>query len=166
MKKLTLLTLVIAISLYSCKNAAFYSKKGDKYFAEGNFETAIQNYEQALEKGSEKAETNFQIAESYRLSNRLSFAGHFYKDAIDNGSLEQSAPLRYGMALKSTGDYAGAKKVLDDYAKVSKDRKYQKIAKYESKKISKIKSLPFTKWEFTVENAQKLNSNTEDLRLL
>lgn len=163
MKKLSLLIIGFAIvSLYSCKNASFYSKKGDKYFTEGNYETAIQNYEQAIEKGAPKAEASFQIAESYRLSNRLSFAGHFYKDAIDNGCLEQSAPLRYGLALKSTGDYVGAKKVLDDYVKVSKNRNYQKIAKYESKKIEKIKSLPFTKWEFTVENAQKLNSNTED----
>ena len=162
MRKLTFVTIFLSLFIYSCKNASFYTKKGDKYFAEGNFETAIQNYQQALEKGSPKAETNFQIAESYRLSNRLSKSGPFYKDAIDNGSTNQSAPFYYGMSLKSIGDYQGAKQVLDDYVKKAKDRKYQKLAKYESKKIDKIKDLPFTKWEFTLENATKLNSDAED----
>lgn len=165
MKKLTLLSIVLTVLLYSCKNASFYSKKGDKYFAEGNFETAIQNYQQALDKGSPKSTTNFQIAESYRLSNRLSKSGPYYKDAIDNGSISQAAPFYYGMSLKSTGDYAGAKDALDSYVKVSKDRRYQKLAKYESKKIDKIKDLPFTKWEFTVKNATKLNSDAEDYGL-
>lgn len=162
MRKLTLLTIGLAIFMYSCKNAAYYSKKGDKNFAEGNFETAIQNYQQALEMGSEQATTNFQIAESYRLSNRLSSSGDYYKAAIDNGSTEPTAPLRYGMALKSKGQYPEAKEVLDAFAKQTRDRKYKKLATYESKKIAKIKTLPFTKWEFTLENAQTLNSDAED----
>ena len=162
MRKLTLLTIGLAIFMYSCKNAAYYSKKANKNFEEGNFETAIQNYQQALEMGSDVAVTNYQIAESYRLSNRLSSSSEYYKAAIDNGTEEKRAPFHYGMALKSQGDYPAAKKVLDDFIKSTKDRKMQKIAKYEAKKIDKIKSLPFTKWEFTLTNAQSINSDAED----
>lgn len=162
MRNLTLLTIGAAIFMYSCKTASFYTKKGDKNFEEGQFEHAIQNYQQAIEKGAEKGTSNFQIAESYRLSNRLSSAKEYYKDAIDNGVSEQSAPFYYGMSLKSTGDYAGAKQVLDDYVKVARSRNYQKLASYESKKIDKIKDLPFTKWKFEFKNEQKLNTDAED----
>ena len=162
MKKLSLLLISSAVVFYSCKNAAFYSKKGDKNFEEGHFEHAIQNYQQALDKGADKAVTNFQIAESYRLSNRLSFAKDYYKDAIDNGVQEESARFQYGMAIKSTGNYEEAKRVLKDYIKVAKSRNYQKLAKYEAKKIDKIKDLPFTKWKLTLTNDAKLNSDAED----
>ena len=162
MKKLIFLILGVSLFTYSCKNAAFYSKKGDKNFIEGHYEHAIQNYQQALEKGAEKATTNFQIAESYRLSNRYSFAKDYYKDAIDNGVQEESAQFHYGMALKSTGNYESAKKVLDYYVKNARSRNYQKLANYEAKKIEKIKDLPFTKWQFEIKNERKLNSNAED----
>ena len=95
MRKLTLLSIGLAFFMYSCKNASFYTKKGNKNFEEGHYEHAIQNYQQALEKGAEVAESNFQIAESYRLSNRLSEAEAYYKDAIDNNTQEQSAPFYY-----------------------------------------------------------------------
>lgn len=161
-KKTFLVVLGAVIILSACKTASFYAKKAEKHYTEGRYEFAIQNYQQALEKGAPKAEMNFKIAESYRLSNRLAASKPYYKDALDNGISDQSAYFYYGMSLKANGEYESAKDYLSAYVKTSKDRRYQKLAQYEAKKIDMIQDLPFVKWSYTVKNAGKLNSDAED----
>ncbi len=162
MRNITLVALGCLLVLTSCKNAAFFAKKGNESFVNGNYQSAISNYEQAMIKGDTTADINYKIAESYRMSNRLQQAYPYYKTAIDLGVKKMGAPLYYGLSLKSVGQYGEAVKVLNAFAKKAPTRNYKKRALYESKKIAKIDKLPFIKWKFQIENANQLNSEAED----
>ncbi len=160
----TVATVILGCSFFfsACKNAGYFTKKGNESFNNGNYEEAIANYQNAVEKGDTSADLQYQIGESYRMSNRMQDATPFYEKAVDQGSSKVKAPLYYGLSLKSVGKYDEAVEVLNKYQKEVKNRNLQKRAKYEAKKISKIEKLPFTKWSYTLKNATYLNSPAED----
>ena len=78
-------------------------KDGQKKFENGEYDLAIKAFEKAAAANVEPVQTDYLIAESYRLSNRFKEAIPFYKKAIDAGLTNPDAKFQYAYALKTAG---------------------------------------------------------------
>ncbi|WP_149244715.1 OmpA family protein [Dyadobacter sp. 32] len=98
-------------------------KDGVKKFDNGEYDLAIKGFEKAVAENYEPVQTNFLIAESYRLSNRFKEAIPFYKKAIDGGVTNPEAQFQYAYALKTTGQYEEASNQFSLFAKAANSPK-------------------------------------------
>lgn len=107
---LTLVFCLFTISIYlsGCNSAMQAYKDGQKKFANGEYDLAIKGFQKAAEQNIEPTQTNYLIAESYRLSNRFKEAIPYYKKAIDGGLTNLDAQFQYAYALKTAGQYEEA----------------------------------------------------------
>ena len=72
--------------------------------------------------------TNYQVAEAYRLSNRIKNAESFYESALKSGVDQDDAYYYYARSLKANQKYDDARKVLKDaLPKVTDDLIYKLI---------------------------------------
>jgi peptidoglycan-associated lipoprotein len=92
-------------------------KDGQKKFSNGEYDLAIKSFQKAAEANIEPLQTSYQIAESYRLSNRFKEAIPYYKKALDGGITNPDARFQYAYALKTNGDYADASAQFSEFAK-------------------------------------------------
>ena len=92
-------------------------KDGVKKFDNGEYELAIKGLEKAAAENYEPNQTNFLIAESYRLSNRFKESIPFYKKALDGGLTNPEAQFQYAYALKTVGQYEEASNQFSLFAK-------------------------------------------------
>ncbi|WP_445438713.1 OmpA family protein [Dyadobacter frigoris] len=109
--------LVLGTFLAGCNSAMQAYKDGIKKFDNGEYDLAIKGLEKAAAANYEPTQTNFMIAESYRLSNRFKEAIPFYKKALDGGTTNPEAQFQYAYALKTTGQY---KEAADQFALFAK----------------------------------------------
>lgn len=98
-------------------------KDGNKKFSNGEYDLAIKGFQKALAANYEPTETNFKIAESYRLSNRFKESIPFYKNAIDGGIANPDAQFQYAYALKTAGQYEEASNQFSQFSKNSSSPK-------------------------------------------
>lgn len=135
------------------------TKTADKKFkVKGEYESAIQDYKKALEAGGPKAYINAQIAECYRLSNRLVEAAPFYKAAVESGSKVDSILFQLPFALKASGNYEEAKKAFSNYAaNGGKPAKVERCQK-EIENLNKIADLEKKKFWFEINNLDAVNT--------
>src|SRR5690348_6874846 len=134
MKKISLqLFISLLILLVACMPKAQKAyMKGEKKFKQGEYEFAIQHFQDALAKGyANKALPNYYIAESYRLSNRIQDADKYYKAAIENKTNQEEAYFYYGYAQKAIGNYEGAEETFKNYVKVGNNFDFINRAKNE-----------------------------------
>ncbi|MDQ3392542.1 MAG: OmpA family protein [Bacteroidota bacterium] len=133
-------------------------KKGNKRFENGEYNDAVGFYETALKKGSYRAASNFQIAEAYRLSNRLNLAAPFYKAAIEQGIKDESAKFYLGYALKANEQYKEAKEQFLSYLENASNFEYIDRAKKEVNNLGKLDQLISKKNYFEIRNMDALNT--------
>ncbi|TGD78038.1 OmpA family protein [Hymenobacter wooponensis] len=107
--------------------------KADKRFARGEYETAIALYKADVAKGKNIAQSNYRVAESYRLSNRIDQAEEYYKAAIGGGVKANDAAFYYGEALKANGKFEEAAAQFDAYAQNGSNRTLAARAEQEAK---------------------------------
>ncbi|WP_225987824.1 OmpA family protein [Rufibacter sp. LB8] len=141
MLKHRILVLGTALTLLASGCGPFRSavQKGDKDFAQGEYQLAIENYQAALAKGKNPGPVNFKLAEAYRLSNRLAQTDQYYKAALDAGVKNDETLFRYGKALKAAGKYEEAAAQLQSYLAVATNRTFIKEAQRE---VENLKVLP------------------------
>jgi len=113
-----LILLIVGFQAFPQKSAI---KKGNKKSKRGEYNEAIAYYEKALQDQEFKGESNFQIAEAYRMSNRLVEATPFYQSAINNRYNDPNALFYYAFALKANGNYAEAEAQLRRFMEVGED---------------------------------------------
>lgn len=154
MKLNFLFILTFLLTLGACSP----SKKAQKKFETGQYDVAINYYQQALEKGKEPATHNFYIAESFRLSNRLDKALDYYKAALEEGIEEEEAEIYYGLALKVNGEYKKAEEQLRRYVKEGTNFDYLNIARNELKNLEVLNRLEEKKSWYEVANAEPINT--------
>ena len=135
--------LMIAAVLVSCNAGKRALVKGYNSFESGEYDVAIGHYQKAVDEGVEAAESNYRIAEAYRLSNRLHEALPYYETAIDMGVADTAAVFNYAMALKQNGKYDDAKKQLQTYVKLSSDTtlEYTERARQEIQNLDNLSQI-------------------------
>lgn len=109
--------LIISMLLSGCNSTMQAYKDGVKKFDNGEYDLAIKGLQKAAAENYEPAQTNFLIAESYRLSNRFKESIPFYKKALDGGLVNPEAQFQYAYALKTAGQYEEASNQFTLFAK-------------------------------------------------
>jgi len=133
-------------------------KKGNKKSKRGEYNEAIAYYKKALEDPELKGESNFQIAEAYRLSNRLTDATLFYEAAINNRYDNPDALFYYGLTLKSSGNYSEAESQIRRYIEIGEDPALVARAEKELDNLSYLVVLTEKKNFYRVRNLESINS--------
>jgi tetratricopeptide (TPR) repeat protein len=81
-----------------------------KQIEKGDYDLVISRY--ALTMDRNDPEINYQVAEAYRLSNRIQESEPYYAAAVNAGVIEQEAYYYYARALKANKKYDEARKML------------------------------------------------------
>lgn len=150
----------LLVGLTSCMDKAtkFYNSGLDKFENE-EYDLAAEDLQQAVQFGAPKKEAFYTIAESYRLSNRLHEAEQYYEKAIASGNRKENARFYYALAMKSNGNYLGAKSQLDKYLQYGANTKLRKRAQKEIEAIDVIMEIGFRKDFYKVENFKEINTD-------
>ncbi|WMN12919.1 OmpA family protein [Marivirga salinae] len=133
-------------------------KRAEKKFEKGEFDSAIDLYEQALKKDDNSAQALFSIAESYRLSNRLEIAEPYYSAAIDSGYTEDEVFYNYSLSLKANSNYDKAKEVLENYLLQANNPEIKKLAEFQLNNLNNIDDILEDQTFYTVKNLEAINT--------
>jgi len=99
----------------SCNYDARLFRKAKQNFELGEYEWTIREVKPLAQRYFRAAETNYFVAESYRLSNRIQYAAPFYLIAKERGYEDKNINLNLAYAAKANGKYADAKKYLKEF---------------------------------------------------
>lgn len=155
-----LLTAIIILS--ACSAGKMALKKGDKKYDRGEYNVAIDYYEKALDKQVATTKSNFYIAESYRLSNRIKKAEPFYSAAIEDGIEEESAHFYYALSLKANEKYKEAKSHLNDYLPTATNDEIIALAKREVDNLEVVNRIVDKEDFFRVKNLEEINTDAAE----
>ncbi|CAN5207136.1 OmpA family protein [soil metagenome] len=137
-------------------------KKGNSTFEDGEYNDAIGHYENALKKGKYSARSNFQIAEAYRLSNRLHLAAPYYQAAIDEGIKDEAAQFYLGFALKANEQYPEAREQFQKYLETANNFEFQDRAKKEIDNLAKLDLIINKKQYIEIRNMDAINTEAAE----
>lgn len=110
-----LILIAIVGLVSSCNYDARLFRKAKQNFELGEYEWTIREVKPLAQRYFRAAETNYFVAESYRLSNRIQFATPFYLIAKEKGYEDKNINLNLAYAAKANGKYADAKKYLKEF---------------------------------------------------
>ncbi len=137
-KGFLILLAVASVSTAFSQYAYDYKRSADKFYANGDYYSAADNYEKLLEQSNGKGSTTepytvqkkgakaskvevrrseivYRIAESYRQLNNYAKAEKWYGEAASNKSQYPLAAYWYGVSLKANGKFPEAEKSLQDF---------------------------------------------------
>ena len=101
--------------------------KGDKFFSQGLYESAIKSYMKEIEKNKINARATAQIAESYKILGDYDMSRRYYDILANTGKLETLKQYEnYGDVLLSSSN---SEKALEYYEMVLKEEPENKIIK-------------------------------------
>jgi outer membrane protein OmpA-like peptidoglycan-associated protein len=133
-------------------------KKANKQLNRGEYEVAIASYKKLAKSPKYVGEANFKLAEAYRLSNRLKQAKPYYEAAIKNKYRGEEAFYYLALAIKSTGDYAGAESQMKKYLNLAQDEELIAKAEKDLDNIIEIVLLEEKGSYYNVKNLKVLNT--------
>jgi peptidoglycan-associated lipoprotein len=133
-------------------------KKALKSFEYAKYEKVITYYKGALAKNRNSGKSNYFIAESYRLSNRIKEAEPFYAKAGGPGIVKDSVQLYYAKALQANAKYEEARKVLDELETTTADEKIKDRARKELEGLNYLNILTEKKSYYRVKELETLNT--------
>ena len=110
-----LFSIVVAGVLSGCSYDARLFKKAKQNFEVGEYEWTIREVKPLAQRYYRAAETNYFVAESYRLSNRIQYATPYYLIAKEKGYDDKNINLNLAYAAKANGKYADARKYLKEF---------------------------------------------------
>jgi outer membrane protein OmpA-like peptidoglycan-associated protein/tetratricopeptide (TPR) repeat protein len=132
--------------------------RGDRHLERGEFQPAIDNYLLALEKGKNSGKVNYNLAESYRLSNRIHQAAPYYQAADTLSTEEAALPVYYGQSLRANERYSEALGQFRRYLAEGDDRELLALARIESRGISQLSDVPDSTETIAIENLNTYNT--------
>ncbi len=135
--------------------------KADKKFQRGEYQSAIQLYQDALKSNKEVGQANFKIAESYRLTNRLKDAQPFYEAALGKGVKSEEAYFYNGLALKAVGRTDDANAAFGDYIEKG-GRKFADRAQQEVESLKTAKTMMAAGPRYEVRNLDQVNTDKSE----
>jgi peptidoglycan-associated lipoprotein len=164
---LPLFVAFLAIFIFSsCKVLLGPAGLGDRAFEYGEYNSAIEYYQKAIEKGKDNGKINFQLAESYRLSNRIHQALPYYQRAAQVSFPNETLPFYLGQSLKANEKYETALASFRQYLATGEDRALIALARYESRNLGLIEELPNKEKAIQVSNVDALNSDYPEYGVL
>ena len=137
-------------------------KKANKQADRGEYELAIARYEKLKENPKYAGESNFKIAEAYRLTNRLNKAKPYYEAAIKSGYRGEEVFYYLAHALKASGDYIGAENQLKRYLNVASNEAMIAKAEKELDNLIEIVLLDEKESYYKVRNLTAINSRSAE----
>lgn len=164
MKKISIKLFILLIIIGGCTSKAQKAyMKGEKKFKSGEYEFAIQHFQEALAKGYEnKAQPNYYIAESYRLSNRIQEAEKYYKASMDSKSNQEENYFYLGFAQKAAGNYADAEATFKNYVKIGNNFDFINRAKNEIQNLKVLNDIVARKSYYSISKIDHLNTKEEE----
>ena len=102
--------------------------------------------------------TNYQVAEAYRLSNRIKDAEPFYASALKSGIDQDDAYYYYARSLKANQKYDDARKVLKGALPKVKDDLIYKLITYEIEGLASLDEMYSAETFFRIKNLEEINS--------
>ncbi len=147
-------SLVVLILLFSCSP----EKKIQKKFRLGKYQTVINYYQDVLQKQPSNGKANYFVAESYRLSNRIKLAEHFYEKAGGAGIDKDSVHLYYSQALRANGKYDEARKQLEELRNNAAEEKMKDRASLELDGLDYLEKLAEKKNYYKIKNLEAVNT--------
>jgi outer membrane protein OmpA-like peptidoglycan-associated protein len=122
----------------------------------GEYSAAIYQYEKNLK--PDDPESNFQLAEAYRKSNKIQEAEPYYLAAIDAGIEDETAYYFYAVSLKANDDIKRANKVLEEYLSKGEDNIVLDMAQRELDNLDLLLDIKTRVNYFRVKNLDALNT--------
>jgi len=129
--------------------------KANKSFEKGEYSDAIYLYEKKLKK--DDTESNYNLAESYRVSNQLKKSEPYYKAALGD-STKEDAHYYYALALKANNKEEEAKQVLNEYLEIAQDENTIKLVHHELNNLKELEEVKSKTNHFRVRNLEALNT--------
>lgn len=130
-----------ALCLVACQGDEFKLKKALNSFDKGEYELVIQQLKPLAEKGYQLDQTTYFIAESYRLSNRISSALPYYQTALAKGNTDNTIRFNLAFAAKATGNYALAQTTLKDFLQNKPSKSLKLKAEIELENLPQVSEL-------------------------
>lgn len=162
LKNLVLILFTILLFGSCVDKGVKYYRKGMGHFEAAEYEFAAEALKQGLAYGAPKAKSNYFIAESYRLSNRIALSEDYYKSAIESGIRDEHAAYYYAYSLKANGKYESEKAQLKRYLRYGTNFGYITQAKNEIKNIEELAEIAYHKQFYKVKNCTAMNSEDID----
>lgn len=159
--KLIGIYLFLLLILGACGTGRYISK-GDKRFEQEQYESAIEYYKRGLGKAGNSGALNYKIAESYRLSNRLSRAEEYYKAALDANFRKEDIYFYYGMSLKANGKYDQMQGQFRDYVRVGANSRLKALALRELENYNTLNDILRKAPAFEVRSLDTLNTDASE----
>lgn len=164
MKITSVLLLSLSVLLaFGCRSAL---QNADRKFLKGEYSSAIESYNELINESqlseSKKKLAYYNLAESYRLSNRLVEAMPYYKKAKDLGYAPDGVKFYYAQGLKQQGKYDAAIKLFSEYAKSGSNFNMQRLARDEVKSIEAVKQLTEKHPFIEINNCSELNTEAAE----
>lgn len=131
-------------------------KKADKSYYNGEYSSAIYMYQKGLK--PDDPESNFQLAEAYRKSNRLAEATPYYRASLNAGIDEESANYYYAVSLKINKKLDEAEKTLENYLGKGEDPEILNLARRELENIEKMNEIKEKPTYYKVKNLEAVNT--------
>ena len=147
-------SLIILVLIFSCSP----EKKVQKKFRFGKYQSVISYYQDVLAKQPSNGKANYFVAESYRLSNRIKQAEHFYEKAGGAGIDKDSVQLFYSQSLRANGKYAEARRQLEELRTSGADEKMKDRASTELDGLNYLENLAEKKSYYKIKNLESINT--------
>jgi outer membrane protein OmpA-like peptidoglycan-associated protein len=133
---------IFSFLAWSCSQKIIGPKGADDSFELAEYDVAIVGYEKMLKDNPNDPRINYQIAESFRLSNRLKQAAGFYEIAFENGFISDSAHFYYAFSLKATEQYDEARETLSSLVDDTENVPLANLARKEIEYLNEIQGMP------------------------
>ncbi len=152
------LVLTVLLSVPALSQSRKSLKKGNKKMDRGEYEVAIALYQKVVDKGGNTGPSNFQIAESYRLSHRIKKALPYYKAALDQDYKDERAKVFYAYALKANEKYKEAEQVLSEYLDYAEVDSLKLLAENEYSNLRNLQEIKEKNSYYRVKNLEAINT--------
>lgn len=144
---------IFLILFWSCSSI-------DKTIKQGDFDLIISRYSGSVAKND--PEINYQVAEAYRLSNRIQEAEPFYLSAVTKGVVEEDAYFYYARSLKANQKYDQASQTLEKYLSQVKDQKIRVLMENELSNLNTLNNLKGKDTYYRAKNMEELNTSSAE----
>lgn len=148
---------ILSFLLLSCQGDEYQFHQAQKEFDKGEYELVIQKLKPLAQKGYESAQTNFVIAEAYRLSNRINLAFNYYQTALEKGSNDKMIPYHLAYSAKANGNYEATRKYLTQFIQSKPNKAYRLKSEIE---LEYLPQLPELQKKISAVDIQNLKGNT------